>query len=99
MVARVKEIDKGKYRFARRVGRLVARVAPGRKKEMTSASAQVALADEHNKDTAPPESNGDLVFKMQPLSRREVKVRVLAYRKAEPRFVYDEMPEETAAAG
>lgn len=66
---------------------------------MTRNSGQlgVATAPEPKSEISEREDNNDLVFKMRPRSRRHVKIRVLAYREAEPRLAYDELSEETAA--
>lgn len=103
MVVHVKQDDKGEHkasqRFGERVGRFVARVTGSRSRQMNSTSGQhaAAAARESEAETSDRENNDDLVFKMQPLSRRRIKIRVLAYRQAEPRFAYDGLGEETAA--
>lgn len=103
MAARLKQCNNDEHktarRFGRRVGRFVAKVTGVRSHQMSSNSGQLAVATarEAEQKTAERETNNDLVFKMQPLSRRRVKIRVLAYRDAEPRFVYDGMNEEIAA--
>src|SRR5438309_10356336 len=89
--------DRFAQRFGSSVGRWIAKVTPSRNREMTSTSAQLALACEQEEEIAEVQPETELIFRMQTLSRRRIKARVLEYRDAEPRFVYDGMNEETAA--
>jgi hypothetical protein len=104
MAARQTEINNDEHKAARRfgshIGWLVAKVIGNRSHQVTTQSGQLAAATarEFEQQISDSEAQTDLVFKMQPLSRRHIKVRVLGYRDAEPRFAYDELTEETAAA-
>lgn len=95
MVARAKEI-KRKYRFAQRVGRLMAKVTPSRKNRMNATSTQLAPVEQKEDEAGRVEAHTEIVIQMEPISRRKVRVHITNRKKLQPRFVYEGAEEEMA---